>query len=262
MRASAVNSLKVAATVRSRCDCGKQVAWWRFKREASRPRLARRGASERRGEVLLEGGTRNVLARLQDGRAGGSVCGHSDDHQEAMPDAKHVEVARTALDEFLAGFGVGPGQGCDRVVEQLLTEARARWCGEPQEDFGTCAILHAEEAFETWLTTVLGAERLAGQPALLTGRAAFLACGGPANWPDLVLVDEDLPEAFVAAMRAAAPALAPLPTPGTMATQSLETWSIADAGRVAAELVDENLAWLTHARPLIAAPINLGKSSS
>jgi hypothetical protein len=200
-----------------------------------------------------------VPARLQDGRAGGSVCRHSDGLQEAMPDAKDIEAARAALGEFLTGFGIGPGQGCDRVVEQLLTEARARWRAQPQENFGTCAILYADEAFETWLTTVLGVERLAGQPALPIGRAAFLACGGPTNWPDVVLVDEALPEVFVAAMRAAAPTLAPLPTPGTMATQSLETWSIADAGRVAAELVDENLAWLSHARPLIAVPIKLGK---
>ena len=176
-----------------------------------------------------------------------------------MPDAKDVEAARAALDEFLAGFGIGPEQGGDRLVERLLPGACARCRACPEEDPGACATLHAEQAFEAWLTAVLGAERLTGQPALPIGRAAFLACGGPTNWPDLVLVDEALPEVFVAAMRAAAPALAPLPTPGTMATQSLETWSIADAGRVAAELVDENLAWLTHARPLIAAPIKLGK---
>ena len=117
-------------------------------------------------------------------------------------------------------------------------------------------------SFETWLTAVLGAEKLAGQPALPIGRAAFLACGGPTSWPDLILVDEALPEAFVAAMRAAAPALAPMPTPGTMAEQSLESWSVADAGRVVVEVLDAHAAWLTHARPLITVPIKIDKTTS
>jgi hypothetical protein len=63
-------------------------------------------------------------------------------------------------------------------------------------------------------------------------------------------------------MRAAAPVLLPIPTPGTMAAQSLEAWSVADAGRAVAEVVDGNLAWLTHARPLIAAPIRLTRTTS
>ena len=56
----------------------------------------------------------------------------------------------------------------------------------------------------------------------------------------------------VAAMRAAAPSLAPAPMPGAMAAQSLDSWSLA-------EVVETNLGWLGQARPLIAVPIKLGK---
>ena len=67
-----------------------------------------------------------------------------------------------------------------------------------------------------------------------------------------ILVDGALPDAFVAAMRAAAPSLAPAPMPGAMAAQSLDSWSLA-------EVVETNLGWLGQARPLIAVPIKLGK---
>jgi hypothetical protein len=162
----------------------------------------------------------------------------------------------------LEGFGIDADERRDLLVERLLSGARACRCDEPHESLSEAAVLHAEQQFEAWLGFVLGAESLEGQPALPVGRAAFLACGGPSRWRHLILVDEPLPEAFVAAMRAAAPTLAPLPMPGPMTAQSLETWSIADAGHAAAEVVDAHLAWLGYARPLIAAPIKLTKPTS
>jgi hypothetical protein len=172
-----------------------------------------------------------------------------------------AEAARGALCTFLEGFGIAD-QRRDELVARLLSGASARHREEPQTSLAECVILHAEQEFEAWLTAVLGAESLAGQPALAIGRAAFLACDGPTAWPDLILAHEALPEAFVAAMRAAAPLLLPVATPGTMTAQSLESWSAADAGRAVAEVVDVNLAWLTHARPLIAAPIKLTRTTS
>lgn len=224
--------------------------------------MPQRWRLETAGGVLLEGGTTDLPARLADGRVGGSTCLEPDDRQEAMPEGKNAaEAVRSALSEFLAGFGIDPGQRRDMLVEQLLPGACARCREHPEEDPGACATLHAEQMFETWLTGVLGAERLVGQAALPIGRAAFLACGGPTNWPHLVLVDEAVPEVFIAAMRAAAPSLAPMPTPGVMAAQCLESWSVADAGRAVAEVLDEHSAWLGYARPLIAVPIKLSKST-
>ena len=209
---------------------------------------------------MLTGGTTHLPARLYDGRAGGPSCEQSDSGQAAM--ARDEEAATAALRSFLAGFGVGPEQGDELLAERLLPGACARRGVRPEEDAGTCATLYAEEAFEIWLKAVLGPDELGGQAALPIGRAAFLACGGPARWSDLILVEEALPEAFVAAMRAAAPALAPMPTPGTMAEQSLESWSIADAGRVVVEALDAHAAWLGHVRPLVTVPIKIDKTTS
>jgi hypothetical protein len=220
-------------------------------------------ASKRWGGVLRQGGATKLRARLTGERAGGAIDLQPADGRWAIPraeDADAAGAARGALRTFLEGFGIR-GQRRDELVERLLAGA----CGhrdEPHASLGECAILYAEQEFELWLTVVLGAESLAGQSALPIGRAAFLACDGPTAWPDLVLVREALPEAFVAAMRAAAPMLLPVPTPGTMATQSLEAWSIADAGRAVAEVADANLAWLGHARPLIVAPIKLTRTTS
>ncbi|MGH6920332.1 MAG: hypothetical protein ACREJ0_21825 [Geminicoccaceae bacterium] len=212
--------------------------------------------------MLLQGGT-DLPAPLASERARGAIDVQPDDHRPAMPGAADVgaaDAARAALRMFMAGFGIGADERCDRLVERLLPGACARRRDDSQKSLGECAILHAEQAFETWLSFVLGAERLAGQPALPIGRAAFLACDGPTAWPDLILVDDALPEPFVAAMRAVAPSLAPMPTPGAMATQSLESWSIADAGRAVVEVLETN-AWLTHARPLITVPIRLTRQN-
>jgi hypothetical protein len=235
----------------------KQLAWV----DGS---IARRNASQRSGGILIKGGSTTLPAWLTGNRAGGSIDLEPDDRSRVITgveDAAAAYAARGALCTFLEGFGIGADERPE-LVEQLLSGARACRCDEPHESLSECAILHAEQQFEAWLGFVLGAESLAGQPALPVGRAAFLACGGPAKWGHLILVDEPLPEAFVAAMRVAAPTLAPLPMPGPMAAQSLETWSIADAGHAAAEVVDAQLAWLGYARPLIAVPIRLTKPTA
>ena len=208
------------------------------------------------GEVLRQGGTTKLPAG-------------SDREQADQPDHASLTIAeaegasaRAALRTFLEGFGIGADHRCDVLVERLLPGALAAGCNQPEASVAECATRYAEQEFETWLTHVLDADRLAGQPALPIGRAAFLACGGPAAWPELLLVHEGLPEEFVAAMRAAAPVLCPIPTPGAMVAQSLESWSVADAERAVVEVVDANLAWLTHARPLIAAPIRLTRTTS
>lgn len=212
------------------------------------------------GEVLLEGGTRNEPARLVDGRAGSPVGSEAGDCRWMVPAGEHAAAMRAALQSFLAGFGVGAVQG-GHLVERLLTGACARRGVEPEQDPAECALLHAEETFEAWLSAVLGAEQLDGQPALPVGRAAFLACGGPTAWPHLILEDQ-LPKAFVTAMRTATPVLAPMPMPGTMVAQSLEPWSVAEAGRALGEVLDANIGWLPQARPLLTVPIRIGRSDS
>jgi hypothetical protein len=172
-----------------------------------------------------------------------------------------AEAVRAVVTAFLSGFGVG-GQHQALLVDRLVVEAAAGRRDRPGESFAACALEHAEQQFETWLGQVLGPDVLDGQPALTIGLAAFLACGGPTAWPELLLVDDDLPEPFVAAMRAAAPLSSPVPMPGSMAAQSLECWSIADAVRSLAELLDTTQARLAGGRQLITASIRPDRPTS
>jgi hypothetical protein len=165
---------------------------------------------------------------------------------EGGDDTNATKAARAALYSFLEGFGLDPDQGA--LMERLLAGARA----DRHDDLSTCVLEHAEQQFEAWLSSVLGPDIPAGQPALAIGRAAFLACGGPTEWTHLILLQEDLPAAFVAAMRAAAPVLAPMPTPGTMAEQPLESWSIVDAMHGLEEMLGGSLGRWASARPLLA----------
>jgi hypothetical protein len=211
------------------------------------------GVAERLGAALRQGRTR------RHGRLGGRDAGG---HALRAAQARNLDVAKDVLHAFLASFGIGAGDRRDRQVARLLPGVRARRRAHPDEDPREAASLHAEQAFEAWLAAVLGSEIVGDQPALPIGRAAFLACDGAARWADLILIEDGLPEAFIAAMRAAAPAQAPAPMPGAMAAQSLESWTFADAGRAAFEVVDANLGWLGQARPLIAVPIRLGRRGS
>ena len=207
------------------------------------------------------GGTNPV--RLE-GRAG--TLRHQQPEDGDQAETSSVTQARTAaetaLRTFLAGFGIGPGRDGDRLARQLLPGASALWQADPGEDPGGCALAHAEQAFEVWLTALLGDERLAGQQALPLGRAAFLACDGPGRWAGLLLTDDPLPEEFVAAMRAATPVLVPIPAPGAMGAQSLDAWTVADARRAIATALDANAVWFGYARPLITVPIKLDRSTS
>jgi hypothetical protein len=155
-----------------------------------------------------------------------------------------------AIGSLLAGFGLDLA-GHSQLVERLLVGLSA----------AEAALDHAEQNLEAWLEVVLGPEILAGQSALPIGRAAFLACDGPTVWADLLLLPDGLPEPFVAAMRAAAPSLAPMPMPGTMAAQPLDSWSIADARRAALNVFDGPLGWAANARPLRLASLKVTKQS-
>jgi hypothetical protein len=180
----------------------------------------------------------------------------------ALVHADAVRAARQALHSFVAGFGVAPGACCEALTERLLVGARRHHRDHPQIDLADCATWYAEQQFEAWLGVVLAPELAPDQPALAAGRAAFLSCGGPAAWPELILVHDPLPDGFVSAMRAAMPALAPLPAPGSMPAQTLESWSIAEVASIALVLLTTSFAWTASARPLVTASIKLAKSWS
>ncbi len=177
----------------------------------------------------------------------------------ASEDADAVRAARRALHSFAAGFGMGPGACRDALTEGLLAGAQRHHRDHPQIDLADCATRYAEQQFEAWLGVVLASELAPEQTALAAGRAAFLSCGGAAAWPELILVHDPLPDAFVTAMRAAMPPLAPLPAPASMPEQALESWSIVDVAQAALDLLAPTFAWAASARPLVTASIKLPK---
>jgi hypothetical protein len=189
--------------------------------------------------------------RPTDQRPGNGVC-----RSQPAEDDEGGWEAHAAVCSFVAGFGVDPAD-CRGVVERLVAGARAARCGQQDKPLAQCALEHAEQLFEDWLAAVLGREH-AGDPALLVvGRAAFLLCDGPALWSEFVLIRDDLPPAFTDAMRAAVPPPTPVPAPGVMAAQSLESWSLAQAANLVGGALGAQATLLTGRRTPSVAPVEL-----
>ena len=208
---------------------------------------------------MLEGGSANPPAmptddsggRLTDQRSGNAVCGS----QPAEDDDGGWE-AHAAVCSFVAGFGLDPAD-CRGLVERLVAGAQAARCGQPDKSLAQCALEHAEQLFEDWLAAVFGREHTGDPPLLVVGRAAFLLCEGPALWSEFVLIHDDLPPAFTDAMRAAVPPPTPVPTPGVMAAQSLESWSLAQATNLVGGALGAQATLLTGRRTPSVAPVEL-----
>ncbi len=144
-----------------------------------------------------------------------------------MIDRSQIEQAVSErLHGCLAGFRLGPGERRDQLVDDLVQRTWSRFAEQPEADPVALAIEIAEAELGAWLTHVLGAAVLGEQPPLLVGRAACWSCAR--RWPELLLVYDDLPSAFVEAMRAALPAVTPPPMPAAMVEQPYDSWSLFD----------------------------------
>ncbi|MEM7026038.1 MAG: hypothetical protein AAF637_26185 [Pseudomonadota bacterium] len=175
-----------------------------------------------------------------------------------------MDEAKAALRTFLASFGIGRSKPGDLLVQRLLAGALRHDRHHPRFSAAEWATLYAEEQFEAWLRAVLAPETPETEhrrSTLAVGRAAFLACGGPTRWHQLILVRNQLPEAFLVAMRSAMPPLAPMHAPRSMEAQALDSWSIAEICRGLLDALGSAYAWSTNA-PLVATSIKLVKSRS
>lgn len=210
---------------------------------------------------LLEGGSANPPAlstggpngRPTDQSPGDRVCSSQPTGDDQKGREAHVTVC-----SFIAGFGLDPAD-CRDLVERLVAGAPADRCGQPDKPCAQCVLEHVEQLFEDWLAAVLGPEHLGDLAPLVVGRAAFLLCGGPSLWSELVLIHDDLPAAFTDAMRTAVPSPTPVPAPGAMAAQSLESWSLAQAANLVGGALGAQAALLTDRRTPRAAPIELDR---
>lgn len=144
-----------------------------------------------------------------------------------MIDQSQIEQAVSErLHDCFAGFGLGPCERRDQLVDDLVQRTSTRWAEQPEADAAALAVEIAEADLDAWLTHVLGSAVLGEQPPLLAGRAACWSCAP--RWPDLLLVHDDLPSAFVEAMRAALPVVTPPPLPAAMVEQPYDSWSLFD----------------------------------
>ena len=84
----------------------------------------------------------------------------------------------------------------------------------------------AKTDLEGWFAALLGDALEDRATAIMTGRAAFLMCGGRTRWADQLLQPiESLDGAFIAAITDHAPSSVPPSELGEMLHQPYEAWS-------------------------------------
>lgn len=134
-------------------------------------------------------------------------------------------LAQRRIERMLERLGMSRGRRRELVIQNCMTRAVAAWRDHPRTDLSALALEQVEDALGQWFAFVIGAESLGEQSPLLIGRAAFESCQATRRWPGVLLTYDQLPPAFVEAMRAAQVQPTPAELPGNMLEQSLESWS-------------------------------------
>ena len=136
------------------------------------------------------------------------------------------QAAERKLCRLFKSFGVDALVVRDRLIDPFLDRATTLWRPHAGIDFAALAVREAEADLETWFASLLGQTLEDRASAVMTGRAAFLMCGGPTRFSDLLLLPiEDLSAAFVSAMSDHAPSAVPPSKLGEMHHQPYEAWS-------------------------------------
>jgi len=89
-----------------------------------------------------------------------------------------------------------------RLIQRILERAAERHAANPRLDPTVLAAEETEALMDAWFAEMLD-ER--GQPhdrIAVDGRVALLLSDGPQKWPSAFLEEQNVPEEFVAAMRA------------------------------------------------------------
>ena len=137
------------------------------------------------------------------------------------------QAAERKLSRLFGSFGIDAMAARERLIDPFISRAAQFWRGHHGGDFASLVMDEAEIELQAWFTRILGAEDENGRMSLMTGRAAFLMCGGARRFSDLFLLPiEDLPGDFVQAMRDHAPQAVPPNDDGEMHHQPYEAWSI------------------------------------
>ena len=143
------------------------------------------------------------------------------------PSLDDRQAAERKLCRLFQSLGVDALALRDRLIDPFINRAMLFWRSHGGLDLATLAQDEAEADLQTWFAAVLGLDDAGDRASLMTGRAAFLMCGGPKCSADMLLrpVDE-LPVDFLDTMRDHAPVAVPPGEDGDMHHQPYEAWSI------------------------------------
>ncbi len=146
------------------------------------------------------------------------------------PDLDARQAAERKLCRLFQSFGIDAMTERSRLIDPFLDRAADYWHPHAGSDLGAIAVEEAEAALEDWFTALLEDRLGEFDSAVMVGRAAFLMCDGPTDWPDQLLQPLDsLPSAFVRALRDGAPNAVPPSEQGEMHHQPYQAWSPASA---------------------------------
>ncbi len=158
-----------------------------------------------------------------------------------LPNLADRQAAEQKLCRFFRSFGIDATTERERLIDPFIMRAAQFWRGHAGLDLASLALEEAELDVKAWFATIFGADDESEPMSIMQGRAAFLMCGGPACFADLLLIPvDDLPGAFIAAMRDHAPAAVPPSDLGEMHHQPYEAWSVRPAFAKAG-LIDKGL---------------------
>ncbi len=144
----------------------------------------------------------------------------------ARPGLEDRQAAERKLCRLFKSFGVEAAARRDQLIDPFLDRAATLWRPNANIDFAALAAREAEADLEAWFADLLGETLEDRASAVMAGRAAFLMAGGPARFPDLLLMPiESLPTSFEDAITDHAPSTVPPSELGEMHHQPYEAWS-------------------------------------
>ncbi len=142
------------------------------------------------------------------------------------PSLDDQQAAEGKLCRFFASFGVDAMVERERLIDSFILRASRFRRSHGGFDLASLALDEAEIEVRAWFAKVFGIDDSDERTLLMTGRAAFLMCGGEKRFSSLFLTPiEDLPTGFIKAMHDHAPAAVPPHDLGDMHHQPYEAWS-------------------------------------
>lgn len=143
------------------------------------------------------------------------------------PNLDDRQAAERKLCRLFQSFGIDAMAVADRLIDPFVNRAAQFWRSYGGLDLASLALDEAEFDLRIWFADLLGHDDENERAPLMTGRAAFLMCGGPKRFAAMFLRPRDeLSVDFLDAMRHHLPIAVPPSEHGDMHQQPYEAWSL------------------------------------